>query len=292
MKIIAAPKPTLLFVALWIGAVAASAPSPAEQPAAPDLRQTLLDAHNQERAAEKLPPLTLDDQLDEAARLHAQDMVDHDKMTHEGADGSTPSERVRRVGYHYLKTGENVAMWQRDVPAVMEAWMESPGHKKNILGEFTQMGAAKVDDDEGRPYWCVVFGTPIPRLDPVEAARDALTKINEAREKGGKEPLKADGKLDEVARKLAIGLAASSRKPAEEREVPDLAALMKDAGVSFKNLMQVVSAGEPTADSFVAAMTGDEGRNEALMGEFEAVGIGYARDAEDAPFWCLLLVEE
>jgi uncharacterized protein YkwD len=154
------------------------------------------------------------------------------------------------------------------------------------------MGAAKVDDEEGRPYWCVVFGTPIPRLDPDAAARDALAKINEARKEAGKEPLKADPKLDEVARKLAVALAESSKKPAEERQPPDLVELMKEAGVGFKNLMQVVSAGEPTAESFVAAMVANEGQKEALLGEFGAVGIGYARDAEDTPFWCLLLVEE
>ncbi len=292
MKIVAASRPALLFVALAIGAASASPAPASEEGAPPDVRQALLDAHNKERAAEELPALTLDDQLDEAARLHAQDMVDHDKMTHEGADGSTPSERVKRVGYHYLKTGENVAAGQRDVPAVMAAWMESPGHKKNILGEFTQMGAARVDDEEGRPYWCVVFGTPIPRLDPDEAVRDALAKINEARKEAGKEPLRGEPRLDAAARKLALGLAESSKKPAEEREAPDLVAMMKEAGVSFANLMQVVSAGEPTADSFVAAMMENEGQKEALLGEFGAVGIGYARDAEDTPFWCLLLVEE
>ncbi|AMV36986.1 CAP domain-containing protein [Planctomyces sp. SH-PL62] len=278
-----------------------------DEPAAPPTLQALLDGHNKERAAEKLPALALDEKLNEAARLHAADMAEHGEMTHEGSDGSTPSERVRRVGYHYQRTGENVAKWQDDVPAVMAAWMESPGHKQNILGEFTQMGAARVDDEDGRSYWCVEFGTPLPRLDPDDAEKDALSRINDARKEAGKEPLRLDPKLAAIARKLAEASAATAARAAEAEkaedpdakkeepkpeEAPDLVALMKESGLSFKNLAQSVAIGEPTAEEYVRFLLGDEGRKELVTGAFGTAGIGYARDAEDRPSWCLLLVEE
>src|SRR5690242_12010288 len=70
----------------------------------------LLELHNKARAEADLGPLKRNDKLDEAARVHARDMADHDKMTHEGSDGSDAAQRVKRQGYHYQEVGENVAM--------------------------------------------------------------------------------------------------------------------------------------------------------------------------------------
>jgi len=268
----------------------AAAPVPDEAEPSPLLR-SLLDAHNKERAAEELPPLTLDPKLTEAAQAHAADMAGRGEMSHEGGDGSTPAGRVKRAGYHYLRTAENVAAGQPDVASVVAAWMDSPGHRKNILGDFAQMGAAKVEDGEGRPYWSVSFGTPIPRLDPDAAESDALTKINAAREEAGKGPIRLDPKLAAIARKFAEEAARDAAKPDDEKKPTDLGAAMKEAGVAFSNLTQSVATGEPTAESYVATMLRNEEQKESLLGPFESAGIGYARDAEDRPFWCLLLVE-
>ena len=65
----------------------------------------------------------------------------------------------------------------------MATWMESPGHRENILGEFTEMGAARAKDTDGMPYWCVDLGTPMPQLKPKEAAADARQVLNEDRKK-------------------------------------------------------------------------------------------------------------
>lgn len=252
----------------------------------------LARAHNKERAAEKLAPLTLDESLTRAARAHAEDMAEHEEMTHEGSDGSKPAERVKKVGYRYVKTGENVAEGQRSVAAVMRSWMNSPGHKRNILGEYSQMGAAMVEGADGQPYWCVVFGTPIPKLDPVEAAKDALERINAARKEADKEPLKASPNLARVAQVLATSFAGEAAKPADQRQQPDVPKLMKKEGVAFKGMSEILGAGNPTAEDFVKAMLDDEARKEPLMGPVRSVGIGYARGEDETPYWCLLLVEE
>ena len=104
--------------------------------------------------------------------------------------------------------GENIAEGQKTVDQVMDSWMKSPGHRANILAEFTEMGAARVEDDEGDNYWCVNFGIPMPRLKPDEAAAAVVKEINRDREAGGKVLLKAEPKLGHAAMAMSAAMAA------------------------------------------------------------------------------------
>jgi uncharacterized protein YkwD len=147
--------------------VAGQDPAPENKPARPNSDKTkeetveeVIESHNAIRADAKLPKLEVSDKLKEAAERHAKDMAAHDKMTHDGTDGSTPFTRIDEAGYVWKRAGENVAYGQSDAEAVMKAWMESPPHKKNILGGFSQIGVAMVESKDGTPYWCVNFGLP------------------------------------------------------------------------------------------------------------------------------------
>lgn len=120
----------------------------------------LVEAHNRERARKGLPPLAVNDRLTAAAQGHADDMAAHRRMSHRGGDGSSPFRRMSRAGYSYQSAGENVAYGQRSVGAVMSDWMRSSGHRRNILGKFSEIGAAYATDAHGTAYWCVTFGTP------------------------------------------------------------------------------------------------------------------------------------
>jgi uncharacterized protein YkwD len=274
----------------------AAGEAPAD-PAADRLNHRLLDAHNKARADAKLPPLTLDAKLTAAARRHAEDMAEHEKMSHDGSDGSKPDERVKGAGYHFVRTGENVAEGQRDVGQVLEAWMDSPGHKANILGPFTQMGAARAFDESGKPYWCVDFGVPFVRLDPDEAAARAVEALNAARKEAGVASLEVDAKLAAVARKMAVAAArAESLRPGESKDskeagTPNVASLLEESGVRFSKLNQSMASGDPTADDVIKSLMGNEKQKEMLLAPFKTVGIGYASGADDTPFWCILMVE-
>lgn len=269
-------------------------PSDAE---ADRLNNQLLEAHNKERADAKLPPLAIDPKLTEAARRHAADMAEHEKMTHEGSDGSPPDERVKRAGYHFVRTGENVAAGQKTVEQVLESWMNSPGHKANILGEFTQIGAARAVDESGEPYWCVEFGTPIVRLKPSEAAAQVVEKLNAAREEAKVAPLQVDEKLAGVARKMAEAAAEAGRQhpgkseEPEKPELPDVVKLVQAAGISYSSLSQYMASGAPKAEDVVKSMLDQESQKESALGASRSVGVGYANGADDRPFWCILLVE-
>lgn len=133
---------------------------------APDPTQAageLLALHNRIRAEAKLHSLELSKKLQAAAEAHARDMADRHKMSHEGGDGSTSPGRIAAQGYRFRRCGENIAYGVRSGEEVMKGWMKSPSHKANILGNFTQIGAACATAADGTPYWCVTFGLPARR---------------------------------------------------------------------------------------------------------------------------------
>ena len=103
---------------------------------------------NAERASRGLTALKPDRQLQRAALAHGGDMVDHQYFAHEGRDGSQPAERIRATGYlsggGAWRIGENLAWGTGDLAsprAIMAAWMNSPGHRANILQpQYRQIG--------------------------------------------------------------------------------------------------------------------------------------------------------
>jgi uncharacterized protein YkwD len=124
---------------------------------------TLLALHNQERARASLPPLSPSPVLAAAAQRHAADMARRQWMSHRGADFSSPSRRVERAGYSFAAMGENVAAGQTTPEEAMRAWMHSPGHRHNVLGHYSEIGAGVARGANGSLYWCVDFGTPPPK---------------------------------------------------------------------------------------------------------------------------------
>ena len=120
----------------------------------------LVDAHNRVRAARHLAPLTVNGSLGAAARVHARDMARRRWMSHRGGDLSSPFQRIVAQGYAFRRAGENVAAGYSTVDGVMNGWMRSPGHRRNILGRFSEIGAACAIASDGTTYWCVTFGDP------------------------------------------------------------------------------------------------------------------------------------
>ncbi|MCY0932295.1 CAP domain-containing protein [Streptomyces sp. H27-H1] len=114
---------------------------------------------NLERAAAGCPVLQADQDLTEAAQGHSDSMAATKNFAHTGTDGSQPQDRVEAAGYEWSRSGENIAMGQPDAAAVVDAWMNSPGHRANILNcEFTEIGVGV--NSNGGPWWTQSFGTP------------------------------------------------------------------------------------------------------------------------------------
>ncbi|MEV0808591.1 CAP domain-containing protein [Micromonospora sp. NPDC050200] len=128
-------------------------------PGASSQAQQVVDLVNAERAKAGCGKVGVDDKLMLAAQRHSQDQADHQNMSHTGSDGSDAGDRIDRVGYTWRTYGENVAWNQKTPAAVMDAWMNSPGHRANILNcAFTEIGVG-VASSNG-PYWTQVFAAP------------------------------------------------------------------------------------------------------------------------------------
>ncbi|MEW2428342.1 CAP domain-containing protein [Micromonospora sp. NPDC047644] len=119
----------------------------------------VVDLVNAERAKAGCQALSINTKLMTAAQRHSQDQADNKNMSHTGSDGSNAGTRLDRVGYTWRTYGENVAWNQQTPAAVMDAWMNSSGHKANILNcAFTEIGVG-IANSNG-PYWTQVFAAP------------------------------------------------------------------------------------------------------------------------------------
>ncbi|MFC5052865.1 CAP domain-containing protein [Saccharothrix xinjiangensis] len=127
--------------------------------AAPTYHDSVLSLTNQHRAAAGCPALAVNDQLAAAARRHNDEMARTGNFSHTGVDGSTAAQRVSESGYPYRVTAENIAAGQGTPHEVVRDWMNSEGHRANILNcELRDLGVAHAVDGGGRAYWTQEFG--------------------------------------------------------------------------------------------------------------------------------------
>ena len=136
-------------------------PHSARPAATSDPEREVVDATNAERRHHGLAALSVDARLGAAARQHSADMVRRGFFAHQNPDGAQVWDRALAAGYRYRKVAENIASGQRDAAEVVHGWMNSPGHRANILdAELTQIGVGLVSGGRYGTTWTQVFGTP------------------------------------------------------------------------------------------------------------------------------------
>ena len=117
--------------------------------------ERVVELVNQERAKVGLKPLTMNLKLSDVARAKSQDMHDKNYFSHTSPTYGSPFDMMKQFGITYRTAGENIAMGYRTPEAVMEGWMNSPGHKANILNSsYTEIGVGYVSDGS---YWTQEF---------------------------------------------------------------------------------------------------------------------------------------
>ncbi|MBV7697850.1 sigma-70 family RNA polymerase sigma factor [Streptomyces sp. TRM70350] len=135
-----------------------AASAPRTQPAPTDTVAQVVALVNKERAAAGCDPLTEDPQLNRAAQGHSDDMAARDFFDHTNPDGADPGQRTTAAGYNWSTYGENIARGQQTPEAVMDSWMNSPGHRANILNcSFKDIGVG-IHKGSGGPWWTQNFG--------------------------------------------------------------------------------------------------------------------------------------
>ncbi|MBL1106478.1 sigma-70 family RNA polymerase sigma factor [Streptomyces sp. 5-8] len=135
--------------------------TPQAQPAPTGTVAQVVALVNKERASAGCGPVTEDSQLDKAAQGLSDDMAARGFFDHTDPDGNGPGERITAAGYRWSTYGENIARGQQTPQSVMDSWMNSPGHRANILNcSFKNIGVG-VHNGSGGPWWTQDFGSKL-----------------------------------------------------------------------------------------------------------------------------------
>lgn len=115
---------------------------------------------NQERSKYGLKPLKLNWELSRVARYKSQDMIDKNYFSHTSPTYGSPFTMMKNFGISYRAAGENIAAGQKTPQEVMNAWMNSEGHRKNILSsQYTEIGVGYAKGGSYGHYWTQMFIT-------------------------------------------------------------------------------------------------------------------------------------
>jgi uncharacterized protein YkwD len=142
------------------GAVPQCAPPPPPPPVVQvsSVQNAVVATVNQHRAQAGRASVVVDGRLTAAARGHSNDLARRQTMTHAGGDGTDAGQRIRNAGYGWSTWAENVAAGQATPADVMSAWLNSPGHRVNMLnGAVVHIGVAATTGSNGVVYWTMVL---------------------------------------------------------------------------------------------------------------------------------------
>ena len=121
-------------------------------------QKEVVDLVNIERTNRGLNPLKLDKELSNVATTKSQDMIDKNYFDHNSPTYGSPFDMMKKFGISYRSAGENIAMGQKSPKEVVNAWMNSQGHRENILNSsFTDIGVGVAKDSNGTIYWTQMF---------------------------------------------------------------------------------------------------------------------------------------
>lgn len=125
---------------------------------ADDYRDEIIKKVNAERKIEKLTPLEKDNTLNSLAQKKAEIMAEEGNLSHTAGGQKSFSEIFKENDIKYLAVGENIARNWKTTDEVMNAWLSSSGHRKNILNpKFTHIGVGKAVSKTGDIYWVQLF---------------------------------------------------------------------------------------------------------------------------------------
>ncbi|AXQ93474.1 CAP domain-containing protein [Cereibacter azotoformans] len=144
----------LLLIAAPLHAQPCAAPQGADQ-----ARSEVIRLVSAERRQKGLPPLDFSARLQRAAQVQACSNARRSVLSHELPNGAGLTERLRSEGYRYRTAAENIARGPSSAQRVVELWMNSSGHRKNILMQgVREAGVGIAPGTDGRAQWSLVLG--------------------------------------------------------------------------------------------------------------------------------------
>ena len=139
------------------------------------ITQKIFEKTNAIRTSRGLSELAQNDDMDQLAQLHSDNMVEHNFYDHVDHQGKSPSQRADDLNFEWRRIAENIAQvpWHENVlkcgntksaelisECVVEGWRNSPGHYANMIGEFDQLGVGVAFTNDSIAYFTQVFRVP------------------------------------------------------------------------------------------------------------------------------------
>ncbi|MFT4707742.1 MAG: hypothetical protein ACI9PU_001585 [Ascidiaceihabitans sp.] len=125
------------------------------------LQFRMLDSVNALRGAQGVAPVTLNPELNAAAATHSRDMSTQNRPWHFGSDGSSPIDRVQRVGYTGQLVGENISETYEAELETLAAWIDQPDTRRTIVSsDAADMGFSWFQEPNGKIWWTLIMGNP------------------------------------------------------------------------------------------------------------------------------------
>ena len=293
------------------GTIATPTSTPGEA-AAPDTNAgtsgtDFLSLINAERARNGAGPVRFNDQLTVAAQRHSQDMVDRNYFDHIAPDpaphGARPSNRVEAAGFQWTGVAENIAQGQQSEAEVFASWMDSQGHRENMLNPtYDQIGLARVGD-----MWTLVLATGSSSSTGASGnstgtsnnnnnttgttASDFLSLINAERARNGAGPVRFNDQLTVAAQRhsqdmvdrnyfdhVAPDPAPHGARPSNRVEA---------AGFQWTGVAENIAQGQQSeAEVFTSWMNSQGHRENMLNPTYDQIGLARVGD-----MWTLVLAK-
>lgn len=251
---------------------------------------------NEERAKVGLTPLEIDDRLCQMSEIRVNEL---DKScSHIRPSGEKWSSILAEFEFNFLDAGENVAGGIKTPAEVVKAWMDSEGHRKNILNpKFTKIGVgyAFIEDSQYGYYWDQIFAGVSEDLKNEQASKTNFLKmINEARREKGLPALKIDTTLDVIAEIRATDI--TKKMDNKRPDGSDWKALLDEYSVDYWTVSQVYCAGQQNeTEVFDYYMNGSKAPKfmDPDNKGYTKIGIGHAF-VEDDPYghyWVMIFTD-
>uniref|UniRef100_K3WIC2 SCP domain-containing protein n=1 Tax=Globisporangium ultimum (strain ATCC 200006 / CBS 805.95 / DAOM BR144) TaxID=431595 RepID=K3WIC2_GLOUD len=266
----------------------------------------MLAAVNAERAKQGLTPFCTSKKLQAAAQLHSDDQAKNNFMSHTGSNGSKMSQRITAQSFVWSSIAENVAAGQVDVATVVAAWMTSPGHRANILGNYKFFGTGYAYNAQStyKHYWTQDFGasssevcdtdtvvtpapttaapvTPKPTTPAPTTARpmsmqvQMLNAVNAERIKVGLSALCTNKKLQAAAQLHSDDQAANNFMGHTGSNGSKMSQRITAQGFIWSGIAENVAAGQVDVAAVVAAWMTSPGHRANILGTYTFFGMGY-----------------
>lgn len=243
-----------------------------------EFEQEVIRLTNIEREKHGLHPLKMDKKLGEVARKKSVDMMENNYFSHESPTYGSPFDMMVTFGVTYYSAGENIARGQTTPKEVVQAWMDSEGHKENILyPDYTHIGVGFVQDGN---YWTQEFVKQVDDTVSQTAYEQKVVELtNQEREKYGLAPLKFDEKLAEVARKKSQDMADQDYFDHTSPTYGSPFDMMEQFAISYQTAGENIARGQFTPEEVVQAWMDSEGhRANILNPNYTDIGVGFVKD--------------